>query len=223
MTELIMTEEIRDQRSYIRRLENIVDAVKHLNSTLKLDELLSVILHLALENLNSANGTIYLVDRDKQQLTSKVLDGVTVVEITLPIGTGIAGTVAQTGETINLTDVGSDARFFGAIDKKSGFTTKTMLCMPMRNREQKIIGVFQLINKNDGYFDEHDESFLKAFSEHAAIAVENARLHEVLVAHARVRRELQIAAEIQQRLLPEKLPAVAGYELASCAVPCAEV
>jgi sigma-B regulation protein RsbU (phosphoserine phosphatase) len=131
--------------------------------------------------------------------------------------------VAQTGETINLRDASKDTRFYAGFDKKSGFRTKTMLCMPMKNRHGKIIGVFQIINKKRGGFDREDELFLNAFSEHAALAVENARLYKASMESERVHKELQIAGEIQQRLLPKEIVQIPHYEIAAVAQPCATV
>ena len=210
-------------KSYIHRLESLIDASKNLNTTFDLDQLLSIILNLATRNLNAARGTIYLIDENTNELWSKVVKGEGLVEIRLPIGTGISGTVAETGETINLQDASKDLRFFSGFDKKSGFRTKTMLCMPMKNRKKRIIGVFQIINKKRGVFDQEDELFLKAFSEHAALAIENARLYRASLEHERVEKEMQIAGEIQQRLLPKEIVAIPHYDVAGVAQPCAAV
>ena len=211
-------------KTYVHRLESLIDASKHLNTTFDLEKLLSIILHLATKNLNAQRGTIYLIDEKARELWSKVLKGGEgLVEIRLPIGTGISGTVAETGETINLKDASKDARFYSGFDKRSGFKTKTMLCMPMKNRHGKIIGVFQIINKRRGAFDNEDELFLKAFSEHAALAVENARLYQTSMESERVQKELQIAGEIQQRLLPKEITPIPHYEIAAAAQPCTSV
>jgi len=210
-------------KSYIHRLESLIDASKHLNTTFNLEELLSIILHLATRNLNAERGTIYLIDENTKELWSKVLKGEGLVEIRLPIGTGISGTVAQTGETINLKDASKDQRFYAGVDKKSGFRTKTMLCMPMKNRHGKIVGVFQIINKKRGNFDQQDELFLKAFSEHAALAIENARLYQASMESERVQKELQIAGDIQQRLLPKEIVPIPHYEVSAAAQPCTSV
>ncbi len=211
-------------KSYIRRLESLIDASKNLNTTFDLEQLLSIILHLATKNLNAESGTIYLIDERTKELWSEVLEGGRgLVEIRLPIGIGISGTVAETGETINLKDASKDTRFYSGFDKRSGFKTKTMLCMPMKNRHGKIIGVFQIINKRRGAFDREDELFLKAFSEHAALAVENARLYQSSMEVERVQKELQIAGEIQQRLLPKEIVPIPHYDIAASAQPCASV
>ncbi len=210
-------------KQYVTRLESIIEAAKLLNSTFDLDKLLSIILDLATRNLNAARGTIYLIDEEKKELWSRVLKGKTMVEIRLPIGTGIAGHVAKTGKVINVEDASKDKRFYGGIDQKSGFRTKTMLCAPMRNRDGKIIGVFQIINKRAGIFSKEDRLFLEAFSDHAALAIENAKLHKTQLEQERVEKELQIAASIQQRLLPKSLPQLHEYEIAAVAQPCRTV
>jgi sigma-B regulation protein RsbU (phosphoserine phosphatase) len=153
-------------------------------------------------------------------LWSKVLKGKELVEIRLPLGTGIAGTVARSGETINLKDAWKDKRFFSGFDLRSGFQTRTMLCMPMKNRKNKIIGVFQIINKRRGVFNRQDEQFLEAFSDHVALAVESAYLHQAIIEKELVEKEIRIAAEIQQKLLPTVIPAVTGYEMDALAIPC---
>lgn len=207
----------------MHRLESLIDAAEALNSTFDLDRLLEIILQLTLKNLAAERGTIYLIDEERKEIWSRVLTGKKMSEIRLPIGTGIAGSVAKNGRTVNLKDVTKDKRFQGSYDRTSGFTTKTMLCRPMRNRTGKIVGVFQLLNKKKGAFSEEDILFLEAFSDHAVLAIENARLHQASLAQERVEKELQIAAAIQQKLLPASLPVLPGYDLAALAVPCKTV
>lgn len=210
----------RDTTSYVHRLESLIEASKILNKTLDLDELLKVILDLTTKNLEADRGTIYLIDKDRKELWSRVLKGKELVEIRLPLGTGIAGTVAETGETVNLEDAWKDKRFFSGFDVRTGYVTKTMLCMPMRNREEKIIGVFQVINKKTGVFDREDEQFLSAFSDHVSLAIENAFLLQARVEQERIEREVQIAGEIQSKLIPSELPPLKGYQIDAKAIPC---
>ena len=223
-TRILKPPQLKKQRpgtnTYIRRLEYLIEASKQLNSTFNLDKLLGLILNLALRNLDAERGTIYLIDEEKKELWSKVLKGAKLVEIRLPIGTGISGHVAKTGKTVIIEDARKDKRFYSGIDKKSGFQTKTMLCMPMKNRSKKIIGVFQIINKKKDQFTEEDKLFLAAFSDHAALAIENARLYLASIEKERVEKELSIAAEIQQRLLPEQIPTIKEYDVAAGAFPC---
>jgi sigma-B regulation protein RsbU (phosphoserine phosphatase) len=211
------------KQGQIKRLEALINASRILNSTLNLEKLLALILELAIKNLKAARGTIYLIDSDRKELWSKVLKGKDLVEIRLPIGTGISGNVAKTGKTINLKDAWKDKRFFSGFDLRTGFQTRTMLCMPMRDRKNKIIGVFQILNKHDGAFTKEDENFLEAFSVHAALAIENARLHQDIVEKERIEKELEIAGTIQRQLLPKQLPALPGYEIDAVARPSKNV
>ena len=209
----------RSNQSQIKRLESLINASKVLNSTLNLDKLLALILDLAVKNLKATRGTIYLIDHSRKELWSKVLKGKNLVEIRLPVGTGIAGQVAKTAKTINLRNAWKDKRFFSGFDLRTGFQTRTMLCMPMWDRKGKIIGVFQILNKRSGSFSKEDENFLGAFSVHAALAIENARLHQDIVEKEKFEKELEIAGAIQRKLLPKELPQLPGYEIDAVARP----
>jgi K+-sensing histidine kinase KdpD len=168
-------------RAQVEKLSLLIDAAKTVNSTLDLDKLLDIILETSIKSIHADRGTVYLVDELKSEIWSKALRGSEAIEIRLPIGKGLAGYVAKNGETINIPDAYSDARFNPEVDKKSGYRTNNMLCMPMRNRDGKIIGVFQLLNKKGGPFTALDEEFINALSIHASIAIENARLAQEMV------------------------------------------
>jgi len=206
--------------SSIRRLNALVQASHLLNSSLNLKRVLSTLLDVATKNLDADRGTIYLLDGDRRELWSQVLKGDELMEIRLPMGKGIAGAVGKTGETINLKDAYKDKRFNKEIDTKTGFRTKSMLCMPMRNRAGKIVGVFQILNKRHGHFDRNDEHFLSELSIPASIAIENARLHIAELDHQRFEKELEVAYRIQQQILPRELPQMAGIETTAIAIPC---
>jgi len=183
------------QQRYLR-LNNLVEAAKNINSSLDLDKVLKLILDAAVKGVVADRGTLYLVDEIKKELWSKVLQGGDMVEIRLPIGKGISGYVAETGETIDIADAYNDPRFNPEIDKKSGYKTNTMLCMPMKNKDEKIIGVFQLLNKKGGKFDEDDEVFIDALSAHASVAIENARLAQEMVQSERLSAVGRMASTI---------------------------
>ncbi|MCX6151666.1 MAG: SpoIIE family protein phosphatase [Ignavibacteriales bacterium] len=203
----------------IERLNNLIQASKVLNSTLDLKELLSIILGLALDSCKAERGSIYLVDEIKKELWSEVLNGKGVREIRLPLGKGIAGTVALTGETKNIMDVQKDKLFYDGIDQISGFATKSMLCMPLKNNQNKIIGVFQLLNSRNERFTFADEDFLNALSSHASIALENVKLHEEILKKQKIENELQVAAEIQRKLLPKADPQIPDYDISGINIP----
>lgn len=163
-------------KNKLDKLSLLIEATKIVNSALNIDTLLGLIMDVATRSISADRGTLYLIDRATDELWSKVAQGVDMVEIRLPVGKGLAGYVARTGEIVNITNAYQDPRFNPEIDKKSGYSTQTVLCMPMRNREGVIIGVFQLLNKRTGHFGPEDEAFIDALSVHAAMALENAQL-----------------------------------------------
>jgi len=180
----------------LSKLQKLVEASKIVNSTLDLDKLLGLILDSAVTSIDADRGTVYLVDSIKQEIWSKVLQGDNMVEIRLPLGKGISGYVAQTGETINIPDAYNDPRFNPDVDKRTGYRTRNILCMPMRNKDGKIIGVFQLLNKKEGSFTGDDEQFIDAFSAHASVAIENARMAQEMVANERLSAVGRMASTI---------------------------
>lgn len=142
------------------------------------DRLFDRILQSSCELLDAERSTLFLLDHEKKELWSKVTRGGAMHEIRLPIGKGIAGHVAATGETLNIPDAYQDARFNPDVDKQTGYRTRSILCMPMRNRRAQTVGVLQVLNRRSGPFTEEDEKLLGAFAAQAAVAWENALLVE---------------------------------------------
>ncbi|MCX7874757.1 MAG: ATP-binding protein [Melioribacteraceae bacterium] len=167
-------------------LEVILRAAELLNSTIKVDEVLQNIVTVAMQLTNADRGTLYILDKEKNELWSLVLHANEIKEIRLKIGEGLAGYVAKTGEVLNIKNVQNDPRFNKEYDRASGYVTKSMLCFPIRNNQSQILGVIQLINSKNGYFTERDENFLAALSVHASLALQNAELVERLLQSERV-------------------------------------
>jgi CRP-like cAMP-binding protein/two-component sensor histidine kinase len=183
-------------KSKVDKLSNLIEATKIVNSALEVDKLLGLILDVATRGVSADRGTLYLVDELTGELWSKVAQGNNMVEIRLSIGKGLAGYVAKTGEVVNITDAYEDPRFNPEIDRKSGYKTRNVLCMPMRNKEGKIVGVFQFLNKSDGSFGPEDESFIDALSVHGSIAIENARFAKEMVQNERLSAVGRMASTI---------------------------
>lgn len=141
-----------------------------------LDNLLTIIAQEIKLALDADRCTVFLLDEEKKELWSKVALGMNTKEIRFDSSLGLAGHVATTGETVNIKEAYKDKRFNKEIDKKSGYVTKSILCMPIRNLSHQIVGVFQVLNKKDGYFTEKDEDLLIAIGSSAGIALENATL-----------------------------------------------
>jgi putative nucleotidyltransferase with HDIG domain len=163
------------RRTAGHRLEVILDVTRRLMSVTDLTALLQLIAEATRELLASDRATIFIVDPDRGELWSRIaLDA---GEIRIPLGTGIAGTVAQTGEVINIPDAYADPRFNPEPDQQSGYQTKSLLTYPMTSHEGRVIGVFQAVNKHGGgAFTSADEDTLASLAASAAVAVENAQL-----------------------------------------------
>lgn len=140
------------------------------------DVLIKVIAEETKAAIQADRCTVFLYDKNNNELWSKVALGMDSQEIRFPADKGLAGHVANTGETINIKDAYQDDRFNKEIDLQTGYKTKTILCMPIRNLKQEIIGAFQVLNKLDGEFTEEDEDLLVAIGSSAGIALENAQL-----------------------------------------------
>jgi len=141
-----------------------------------IDSLLKVIAEETKEAIQADRCTVFLFDKENNELWSKVALGLENSEIRFPADKGLAGHCVKTGETINIKDAYNDSRFNPEIDYKTGYKTKTILCMPIKNLQQKIIGAFQVLNKREGYFTDEDEDLLVAIGSSAGIALENAQL-----------------------------------------------
>jgi len=168
------------------KLQMIIQAAELVNSTIKIDEVLKNIVLVATGLTNADRGTLYLIDKEKDELWSLVAMGNEVKEIRLKIGEGFAGYVARTGEILNIKDVRQDTRFRSDVDKSTGYETKNTLTFPIKNNKGEIIGVLQLLNSKNGEFSKYDEELLNAMSIHAAIALNNAELVEKLLHGERV-------------------------------------
>lgn len=159
-----------DPLSALVKIGQAVAAEKDIN------KLLFTIAEEARDAVQADRCTVFLYDSKTDELWSKVALGLGSQELRFNASQGLAGHVFRTGETINIKDAYSDERFNKEIDSKTGYRTNTILCMPIRNIEQKIIGVFQILNKLSGYFTKEDEDILVAIGSSAGISLENAKL-----------------------------------------------
>ncbi|MEO8347893.1 MAG: protein kinase [Acidobacteriota bacterium] len=204
--------EVSVTRAKMVKLMVILEANKSLRATLDPTETLRIILRTATSETGAERGTIFLTDRETGELVSQILEGGAVAPIRLPAGRGIAGTVARTGEIMNVGDAYNDRRFDSQTDADSGFRTNSILAAPMRTPAGEIVGVVEILNKRRGAFTKEDEEFLAEVGTHAALAVEGVRQHESAVEAARkegAARALKGAAAL---LVPHAWPDTPGFE-----------
>ncbi len=157
----------------------LLNVARTLAAETSLDHLLKTVAEEIKKVLDADRCTVFLLDRQKNELVSKVALGMGTQELRFPADKGLAGYAAQMGEIINIKDAYKDERFNSDIDKETGYKTKTILCMPIWNMKHEILGVFQVLNKNnDAFFTKEDEDILIAIGSSAGIAIENAKLFE---------------------------------------------
>jgi signal transduction histidine kinase len=165
-------------RANLDRLTRLLKVGTAISSELDLDALLRTISQTTSHLLQAERSTVFIVDQARKELWSRVAEGLDRHEIRVPLGTGIAGSVASTGQPIRISDAYNDPRFNPEVDKRTGYVTRNILCVPMRNARGQVIGVFQVLNKRGGDFTSLDDQLLASLSSQAAVAVENAKLYD---------------------------------------------
>jgi len=206
--------EVSVTRARVVKLMVILEANKSLAATFDPTETLHIILKTATSETDAERGTIFLKDPETGELVSQILEGGAVKEIRLAIGAGIAGTVAKTGEIINVADAYRDSRFDKRSDASSGFKTVSLLAVPMRTPRGEIVGVVEILNKRRRSFNKEDEEFLQEVATHAALAVEGVREHEAAVRRARREGAASVVQAVMPLLAPAAWPETPGFESA---------
>jgi adenylate cyclase len=153
-----------------------LNVISEVTSDINISSLLKKVMSEITRMLNADRSTLFLNDEKTGQLWSEVGQGLDSLQIRLPNHLGIAGAVFTSGKGINIPHAYADLRFNPAFDKKTGYFTRSLLCVPITNKEGKVIGVTQVLNKHGGPFNAEDESRLKAFSSEISIALQNAKL-----------------------------------------------
>ncbi len=188
----LLDAQLIDEVRRLRILAEVADTVTH---ALSLDHQLPRLIDLITEALDAERATLFLYDRDAGELFSRVLLGDGVTEIRLPATAGIAGAVFSAGSAEIIPDVYQDARFNPEIDRRTGYRTRNILCLLLRNREGQPIGVTEVLNKRSGDFGADDLALAEAINRHAASALEQAFLVERLEQAQREEIELLTIAE----------------------------
>jgi len=218
---------LSDSQRQSRNLNALLRVSKALATEIILDDLLQVIVQEAAEVLDADRATLFLYDESRDELWSKTTQRLEIKEIRVPLGIGIAGTVAKTRQLINIPDTYADARFNPDFDKATGYRTRSILCMPLIGNRDRLIGVIQVLNKKDQEaFNEDDESLLGGLSAHITVALERARLIEAYIEKERMEETLKLAHDIQMSMVPKIFPPFpdrSEFDIFATLVPAREV
>ncbi|MBN3873525.1 adenylate/guanylate cyclase domain-containing protein [Nostoc sp. JL33] len=171
----------------------LLRATQTLGQSLDLEATLQIVMEQARILMQADRSTLFLYRKEMSELWTKVAaaaDGTNLIEIRIPANRGIAGYVASTGEALNISDAYKDPRFDPTTDRKTGYRTRNILCLPVFNSANELIGVTQLINKQQSSFTASDEEFMRAFNIQAGIALENARLFENVLLEKQYQKDI---------------------------------
>ena len=166
----------------LREEQRILEISHDLVGELKLDLLIARIMKATAELLNADRSTLFVHDAKTGELFSVYAAGLEMKELRIPATQGIAGSVFASGVSENIADPYADARFSPEVDRKTGFRTESILCVPITNKAGLRIGVAQVLNKRGGAFTAKDEARLRAFSAQIAVCLENAQLFDDVLA-----------------------------------------
>jgi Nif-specific regulatory protein len=165
--------QLRPMGSYLERISMLFKVGTLIGAQKNMRALLDLLMREAPSVVNAERATIFLADQAKQELYSHMGVGLKHDQIRIPWDSGIAGWVFMHGQSLNIADPYTDPRFNRAVDPRTGFKTKNLLCVPMRAPGQPVIGVFQVLNKRAGVFTTTDLEILEILASQAARAVEN--------------------------------------------------
>ena len=169
-----MQTEMKSPHTVIDKFSSLLEISRRINSEKNFDELLNIITVEAAKLLDAERATIFLLDKDKGELWAKVALGVSDT-IRFDARLGIAGAVLIAAKTLIVEDAYKSPLFYPSIDSVTGYHTRNILSVPLRNFRREITGVFQVLNKKEGKFMPEDEQFVEALAAQAAIALENAQ------------------------------------------------
>lgn len=208
------------EMKYLNKITQSISEIK------PLDILLSEIMESCKILMNAEASSLLIYNEEENILFFEVATGEKgseVKKITSKMGEGIAGWVAEKRESLLIDDCYKDPRFNPEYDKMTNFITRSMICVPMIHKE-KLVGVIQVLNKkNEELFTERDLIIFKILASQCAVAIVNASLIKVQIQQEALNRELKTASDIQQNLLPEKLPEFNDLDVAAVVIPAKEV
>jgi signal transduction histidine kinase len=164
-----------------RKLQSLLELGQLIGLDLQIDGMLVQIAQKAAEVMGAERCSLYLHDPKSDELWTMVALGMEGKVIRIPTSAGLAGSCFLTKEVINLEDAYSDPRFNRELDARTGYRTRSVLCVPIYNRAGEVLGVIQLLNKKTGGFAPGDETFLKTFGNHAAVFIEIAQLQRARI------------------------------------------
>lgn len=200
-------------------LSAILEVTRALAAPFDLHTLLQQITAAAQRVVQAERVSVWLADADGQSLHVEVAGDLPMLRV--PLGQGLVGACAQQRCTIHVPDCYADPRFNPAIDRQTGFHTRSMLSVPLIDHRAQLVGVLQLLNRRGGVFDDQDQQLAEALAAQCAVALTRVHLTRQLVQSELLRQEVELAGQVQRSTLPAAMPQVPGYAMHGVFMPAA--
>lgn len=198
----------------------VLEVSRQLATSTDLQKLLTQIESAALTVFDCERATVFVLDNKTRELYSYV--AARAERVRCPVEQGIAGISFRNNQFIKVSDAYKDPRFNPSIDRETGFKTRNILSCPLTTHSHLPIGVLQILNKRSGEFSQWDKTLLLTLSAQCGVALERQFLLEQFIEKQRLQRELNIARQIQQSLLPRQAPVIEGFDIAGWNQPAEE-
>lgn len=171
-------DKLRQADRKLKQAEMLLNVSRRVAAIESLDEVLETMVEMTTWELQAERGTLFLNDPVTDELYSRFAQGNFQREIRIMNNSGIAGAVFQSGDGLIILDAYSDERFNRTVDEQTGFTTKSILCAPVRTVKGELIGVIQVLNKKKGEFTDDDLALLEAMTTQASVALQSTQFVE---------------------------------------------
>jgi len=211
----------------VKRLHTLIEVNEVISSSLEIDTILENVMTISKKVMNADASSLMRIDEKTNELIYQVAQGSVGEQlkkvVRLKMGQGIAGTVAEDGKPLLLEDAYDHPKFFRGNDEQTGYRTKSMITVPLKIGN-RVTGVAQVINRLDGKpFDQDDLELFVSLASMAAIALENAKMHQQILDKQRLVKDMEFARTVQESFLPLNAPDVQSYRFSAHYTPALEV
>ncbi|MBD3320329.1 MAG: GAF domain-containing protein [Chitinivibrionales bacterium] len=212
------------QRKRITETEALLKLSTKISAKTDLLSLLRLINDLAVQLIDADRASLFILDQTTREIWTLLADGETVIRI--PEGKGIVGQVIAGKNLLNVPDVTADPRFYADVDERTGYETRSILCVPLVNRAGDAFGAIEVLNKNDGVFSRKDEQLLRVLGTQAGLSIENIEMYNDIQRNC---AQLQLLLDIQKntnvsmdigQILPAILSSLLPALHATCGMIC---
>jgi phosphoserine phosphatase len=204
-------------RRQARDQKELLDITLRMAGTVDLETLLELIIERGVQLLDAERASVFLYQPDSDEVIARVARGVD--EIRCPADRGIVGATLRQGQTLRVDDAYADPRFNPEIDRRTGFRTRSLISVPLRDIGGELVGVLQILNKRAEHFSDYDIQLAETLGAQAGVGLQRARLIADRSRAREMEKAMAIAQQIQCDLLPTASPSICGFDVAGFSQP----